>query len=318
MKKFLLNCLLLFMPFLSLVGILNFLYIKTNYWQETIVNEVLKFKDIPEHIQLANVGSSHGIRSFDYNSVPCQSYNFSLSSQYFLYDYLVLKQYINRFNKGAVLFIPISYFQITRIKTDFRDQRARYYHFLAKKYMDFYSIQEKTLFARIPVLTAERDTLKFIIKDIPPIPEFKFMTETELIEYCIEKHKLWTTDSNNVFEAGEEGLTHNKYWVGQIIELCYANNIQPILVTTPITSVLNNIYMEKTPDFFDNFYRFTRELQETYPGLPYFDYSHDPRFEEDFSLFFDGDHLNTIGAKKFTAIVMSDLQASGLFNTRSP
>jgi len=317
MKKFAIKGLLFFILILSSIGILNYLYIKTNYWQNTVVRG--KFKNVPEHIQLANVGSSHGVRSFKYSNVPYISFNFALSSQRFLYDYAILKQYITRFDENAVLLIPISYHQITSIKTNFRDQRARYYHFLDREYMDFYSTQEKILFTIIPVMTAG-STLRFIIKDQKPTVGGISRTtkEPELTRYCVEKHKSWTNDRKSDIKKREERFTKNKYLASQIIELCYANNIRPVLVSTPITSVLNNIYMKKTPDFFDDFYRFTRELQEAYPGLPYFDYSHDPRFTNDFSLFYNGDHLNIAGAGKFTAIVISDLQASGLLNVHSP
>jgi lysophospholipase L1-like esterase len=80
----------------------------------------------------------------------------------------------------------------------------------------------------------------------------------------------------------------------------------------PMTSILNNVYAERLPGFFDTYYRFTREICEKYPGLEFFDYSHDSRFVNDFSLFFDGDHLNAYGAEKFTRIVVADLEASGL------
>jgi hypothetical protein len=315
MKKFAIKCLLLCTLIFSSVGMLNFFYIRTNYWQNTVVQG--KFKNVLEHIRLANVGSSHGMRSFDYRGVPCISFNFGLNDQRFLYDYAVLRQYINRFEKDAVLLIPISYFQITSEKTNFRDQRARYYHFLDREYMDFYSVQEKILFTVVPVMTAE-NTLRFIIKDQRPAAASKTAKEPELTRYCVKKHKSWTNDRKVDRKTKEQRFAKNKYLVSQIIELCHAHNIRPVLVSTPITSVLNNIYMEKTPDFFDDFYRFTRELQEAYPGLPYFDYSHDSRFENDFSLFRDGDHLNIIGAEKFTAIVISDLQASGLLNIHSP
>jgi hypothetical protein len=312
MKKFILRFLLFFTLIFSSIGILDFFYIKTNYWKDSVINEILKFNNVPEHIQLANIGSSHGVYDFDYNNVLYQSFNFALNSQCFLYDYALLKQYSNRFEQKAVLLIPISYFQITRIKTDFQDQRARYYRFLERKYMDIYSIREKILFSSFPILSAG-DTLRFIFKDIDIPPRSKFMTEEELIKYCNYKHRHWTTDNESeyVFEAGEEGFVHNKSLVSQIIEFCYTSDIQPVIITAPITSILNNIYAEKSPCFFDTFYRFIRELQEAYPGLPYFDYSRDPRFENDFSLFADGDHLNTAGAEKFTAIVISDLQARG-------
>jgi hypothetical protein len=295
--------------------ILNLLYIRSNYYKIFVASEIeetIKFKNVPEDIQLANVGSSHGLLSFDYNNIPYKGFNFALNGQYFLYDYAILRQYVDRFCENAVLLIPISYFQITRIKLDFQDQRVRYYRFLRKKYMDFYSLQERLhYYDLVPVLTAGY-TFKFIFEDVVPSDESIVMTESELVKYSIKKHESWTTDSEYVFDAGKEGFTYNKSLVSRIIECCYVHDIRPVLLTTPVTSVLNSIYNEKTPDFFDGFYRFINELQEVYPSLPYFDYSHDPRFENDFSLFKDGDHLNKAGAEKFTGIVITDLQTSGL------
>jgi len=309
MRKFFGKFLFLFvLIFLSIV-IPNLLYINTNYWQGTVINPTEKFNHIPDNIQIANVGSSHGECGFDYREISNRGFNFALSQQYPLYDYLVLKQYVNQFDKNAVLLIPISYFHITSMKIDFKDHRARYYRFLSKENMDVYSEQEKILFTFIPVLTAGK-TIKFIIKDRPPSSIYKTMTEQELIKDSIEKHGSWTAGTENTQER-EKRAAHNKYLVSQIIELCYTKNIQPVLVTTPFTSILNNVYAEKTTWFFDDFYRFTHELQEAYHGLPCFDYSHDPRFENDFSLFRDCDHL---GAEKFTAIVISDLQTSGLLS----
>ena len=309
MQKIFLKIIILFLLVFSSLTVFNLLYTRTNYWKNTVTNAISKFKNVPEGIQLANVGSSHGVHSFDYNDVPCQSFNFALGAQLYLYDYAILRQYADRFSKNAILLIPISYFQINLLKNDFSDQRARYYHFLDKEYMDFYSISEKMSLTFYPVLSAGI-TLKFIIKDEQST--LKFLTEPELMSDGIAKHRNFTIGGNVGFDAGEDGFFHNKLLISQIIEFCYDHDIRPVLVTTPITSVLNDIFKEKTPAFFDNFYRFTRELQEAYPSLLYFDYSHDPRFENDFSLFRDSDHLNIDGAKKFTAVVISDLQTRGL------
>ena len=308
MKNFFGKSIVLFLLLISTIAFLNFLYTNTNYWKNNVSS---KFLDVPENIQLANVGSSHGINSFDYSDVSYRGFNFGLSDQRFLYDYAIIKQYAGKFDKNAVLLIPISYFEITQIKSNFKDQRARYYHFLDKENMDFYSIQEKILFTRIPVLTAGQ-TFKFIIKDQPPTPVLKVTKEPELTRHSINRHRKWTSDRRADIENREKGFAHNKSLVSQIVEFCYAHDIQPVLITTPITSAMNNIFREKTPDFFDDFYRFTSELQEAYPSLPYLDYSHDPRFENDFSLFRDSDHLNINGAKKFTSVVVSDLQTNGL------
>jgi hypothetical protein len=311
MKKLIGKCLALFFFILSSIAVLNYLYIRTTYWKE---NDTKQFKNVPGNIQLANVGSSHGTESFDYTGIPYRTFNFALTGQRHVYNYAILKQYIEHFDKNAVLLIPISYFEITRIKLDFTDQRPRYYRFLDKQYIESYSFSEKLLFDLVPVLTAG-NTITFIIKDQPLSAGKKIitMTGTELINYCNETYKSWTTDAPGIgIEAGEEGFAYNRNWVIKIIELCHGHGIRPVLITTPITSILNTIYAEKSPDFFDTFHRFTREITDTYPSILYFDYSHDRRFEDDFSLFNDSNHLNILGAEKFTAIVISDLESRGL------
>jgi hypothetical protein len=313
MKRFIIKSLFLLALILSTIGILNFVYTRTNYWRTPENFATTKFKNVPDHIELANIGSSHGYYSFDYSELPYQCFNFALNDQYFQYDYAILQQYITKFDKNAVLLIPISYFQIMKIKTDFHGQRPRYYSFLPKKYMDYWSIYEK-INSMLPEVLRAGDNLKFIINDQPSITNMLLTTmeESKLIENGISKHNDWTTDSRFGIEGGEEGFAWNKNWASLILDLCYAHDIRPVLISVPVTSTLNNTYAEKTPDFFDIFYRFTRELQESYPSLLYFDYSHDSRFTDDHSLFLDSDHLNATGTKKFSAAVFLDLQANGL------
>jgi hypothetical protein len=319
MNKLIAKSLFLLALVLSTIGIINSFYTRTNYWIRPDRFATLKFKNVPDHIELANIGSSHGYYGLDFCKFSYRSFNFALYGQFFMYDYAILRQYIEKFDKNAILLIPISYFQISKIKTDFQSERPLYYSFLSKKYMDSWSMYEKLRsMLLVPALTAG-DNLKFIINDQPSITNVLLTTmeEQDIINNGITIYKMWTTDSDGFgFEAGEEGLAWNKNWVSLIVEFCYAHDIQPVLVSFPVTSVLNNIYTEESPGFFDNFYRFTRELQESYPSLPYFDYSHDSHFSNDYSLFFDSVHLNGAGTEKFTAAVILDLQASGLLSQK--
>jgi hypothetical protein len=320
MKKLLVkSCVLLALVF-ALLCLLNRWYTSTNFWKYQ-KNEIVKFASVPDHLQLANLGSSHGLNSFDYSGLPYRAFNFALSSQRYVYDYAVLKQYLNHFDRGAVCVILVEYFEITRVKKDFSDQIMRYYRFLDRRTMPEYHLANYIQYAAFPVLSLGNNifngSLNNLDKDL--IAEqierrASTMTISELKEYCLKKHESWTTDSVNGFEAeaGEEGFAYNQALLDNIIDLCMAHNIRPVLVSTPVTSILNGIYAEKSPDFFDTFYRFSREVCAKYPAVPYFDYSHDTRFTVDFSLFVDGDHLNMDGATKFTRMMVDDLISAGL------
>jgi hypothetical protein len=299
---------------------LNALYIRTETWKYQ--NNVEKFAHVPQGIQIANFGSSHGRDDFEWSDSPYQAFNFGLSSQRHLYDYALLQQYINHFDKNAVVILLIEYFEIESIKVDYSDQIPRYYRILNKEYMPEYSLRDYIRYAVFPVLSAGTN-IRSIILDSNPEDVFQknwhnTMPEEELVKYCSKHHIDWTTDSpdGTTLQKGLEGFVYNKKILSDIIDYCLACGLQPVLVSTPITGIFNNIFEERTPNFFETFYRFSREISGKYPHVPYLDYSHDKRFENNISLFYDGDHLNIYGAKKFTSIVIKDIQSLGFLPVR--
>jgi hypothetical protein len=66
MKKFIKRCLILFFLIVTSVAFLNYRYIHTRYYQSELILLTEKFKTVPDHIQFANVGSSHEECDFDY------------------------------------------------------------------------------------------------------------------------------------------------------------------------------------------------------------------------------------------------------------
>jgi hypothetical protein len=218
------------------------------------------------------------------------------------------------------LIILIEYFEITQITLDYGDQIARYYRFLHKEIMPEYSLRDYIRYKAIPILsTGNSITLIFSDVEKEHQKNYSSMTETELIEKSERRYADFTKfePGGGTIEAGEEGFAYNQELVCKIIELCLAHDIRPVLAATPITSTLNNIYDKRSPDFFDTFNRFAREICGKYPGLKFFNYSHDSRFVNDFSLFSNSDHLNAYGAEKFTPIVVADLEASGILKAPS-
>lgn len=309
MKKFLVKFLLLLALAAGCLMALNTRYVATNYWK--MENNVWKFNAVPTGIRLANFGSSHGEVGFKYDEFPQYApFNFGVSSQKYFWDYGILQQYAGHFAPKAVVLLPVSYFGITARSKNYDDVRPRYYRFLQREHFDRWSGLDAIRYAQLPVLSAGPNMLRCFF-DVPPdkIDIFSKLTthmeEDALDKYCRNKHKTWTSG-----EKGEEGYRQNLAEVCRLVEFCMDKGLQPVLVTTPITTVLNDIYAQDK-GFFDTFYRFIGEIQARY-GVPYFDYSHDAEFSPHFELFTDRDHLNTFGAEQFTARVVADLQAAGL------
>ncbi len=305
MRQFLIKISAITIPFIVLLFVLNYAYLNSYYWTER--RDEAKFRNVPKNIQLANLGSSHGFYSFVYSDFPEYiTFNFAMKAQHHLFNYYVLKQYLNNFSQNSVILIPISYFDITRIMQEYN---YRYYTFLNKENLPGWRNTEYILYNYFPLFTIKKACKRLLtMNKKEDAPEFLSRTREDFVSHSEFLFNWWTAKDSE--EKGNEGFQHNIDAVSKIIDLCYDHEIIPVLVTTPQTDVLNDLYAQI--DFFDTFYHFTDVLKEKYHGLIYLDYSQNAEYSSDYSLFLDATHLNNKGAKKFTAQIVQDLKNAGL------
>lgn len=308
MRQFLIKISAITIPFIVLLLVLNYAFSKS-YWWTVYYTEQEKFSHVPQNIQLANVGSSHGVYAFDYSDFPeYTAFNMAVCWQHHGYNYHVLKQYIDCFSGNAVMLIPISYFDITRID---EEPLYKYYKILKKENFPDWNIKDYFLFKAFPFFSTKEPWKKILINESNSVlaaHERTIVTEQSVTTDAKVMYEIFTKD--NGAEKGEKGFLYNIEAVSKIIDLCHEHSIIPVLVSTPQTDKLNDLHEEA--DFFSKFYRFTDVLKEKYQGLIYLDYSQASEYSSDYSLFFDSTHLNNKGAKKFTAQIVQDLKDAGL------
>lgn len=308
MKRFFCKCAVLFVLLCGVVFVLNFLYMRTN--RGKWLYDVTRFQHVPEQIELANVGSSHGLYSFYWNFVPeLNAFNFATTGQKYFFDLAVLRQYALHIKENAIVLIPISYHGVTDRDEDLSTP-ARYYPFLKREYMRSWSFLDWLRFAKFPVLSA-KFYLFCLIKDDPdgdPLLRWDtVMTDEKIKKDSFRIFSDWTSEGR---DRGLDGYKENIREVSAIIDFCRERKFRPVLITTPFPDTLNDLY-ENHGNFFETFYRFSSELCEKY-DIPYLDYSHDADFSPNHELFYDGHHLNVYGAEKFTRRVVRDLQKMDL------
>lgn len=158
MKSFLVKCVLALCITFCCLFYLDMMYEQKT---ESPLGEINVFQFIPNDIQIANVGSSHG--QCDFNWIPLteergiSTFNFALTSQSYEYDYALINMHQDDFVEGSLLFIPVSYFSFNREATDPNDIEAisvRYYRLLSPKYNPDYSLYKDLVAVRFPVLSA--------------------------------------------------------------------------------------------------------------------------------------------------------------------
>lgn len=317
MKRFF-GKLALFVSILSVITVgVNVLY--RSILNEKDSNDTVKFDDIPEQIQICNLGSSHGRDSFNYNMLSDVGYtcfNFALGAQLFSYDYRVLEYYQNKLTDGCIVFIPVSYFSLFGIEetaqSSFPSRNKRYYEFLPAAYIKEYDLKTRLFVKFGPALT-EYEMLPYNIihfffldgwEDVRDrtTSELKIqgMVDRRIEEHCVTERL--DENGNRIFNQEEIAALY------EIITLCRNLNAVPVLITTPYLSEYTDGIAASHPDLYDDFYGIMeRVVADT--GVAYYDYARDARFASDYSLFMDADHLNRTGAEKFTGILMEEVVA---------
>lgn len=303
--KLALKCILLIILTTIILFLLNKEYAKTitNKYADTF-----KFQYIPDNVMLSNIGSSHAEYGFQYESAPelenLNCFNFALASQSYDYDLGLLEMYKDHMGKSGVLFIPVSYFSFNDEVTNEAEKdsmQVRYYSFMKPKYIPNYSLYQDIITHRMPILSADENLLTWIAESLFPTLEVQaegsILTPEEAIEKAQVRYERHFVNKDNYFYP--KRIKELK----SIIQFCKENNIQPILISTPVTRYYHDLIAD---DFFTDFYHTIDDIcSET--DVSYYDYSYDDRFRGNLAYFSDADHLNTEGSIYFFSIIEQEI-----------
>lgn len=190
-------------------------YLDIMYEQKTSdpIAEVNKFNFVPEGIQIANIGSSHGDAAFNWDSLTKERnfkcFNFALASQPYKYDYALLNMHQNDLAEGGIVFIPVSYFSFNSEAVTPEDIEAisvRYYRILSPQYNPDYSLYKDLVAIRFPILSAG-DKIFELFK--PPITFPSLSENRQNIVYAAEANMEEGTSGNTVSDNEMELVSEN-------------------------------------------------------------------------------------------------------------
>lgn len=305
MKKKFFTKLLLFLIIVGIIaGYLNNRYINTLSYK--VQNAGYKFYNMPEKIQVGNVGSSHGQYAFVYEDTGLSGFNFGLPAQRLFYDHRFLEKYLDVFEEDSTLIIPLSYisFYLAYEGDNFETYNKVYYKYFPYNKMLKPNLEEYVKYGLLPILTADKGIEHIFLEEDTKIPE-EFADYTMDIETM--KAEAMDTGTRHLEFIEDEKYNTEQHFeeLRNIIDLALENNIKPVIVTTPLTKYYTDIFSE---EFKLEFNRLIEEFLVDYAEVPYIDYSHDERFHEKPELFFDSGHLNLEGGKLFTSIVIEDFK----------
>ena len=308
MKRFLTRSILFILIGIGILIALNNRYTQTNRYRS--LNDVEKFRSVPDGIEICNIGTSHGMNAFYYEDINMQGFNFALPSQGFHYDHRVLMQYAGKIRENAVVLIPVSYvsFHIGLDDDALENQNPRYYAFLDKEFIEKFNYFDYIRYRKLPVLSAGENIMaiftdKKSVKNMWEIRRKSRFEKSELTEEAIKKAQLHLS----YIEKGSSNIDGNIRELQNIVEFCRDNSFMPILVTTPFTEQYNVCFTESDLEIFHGLVNGFAERN----AVEYLDYSHDEKYSRNHDLFRDADHLNLTGRKMFTEEIIGDLINNG-------
>ncbi len=307
MKKFILKLILFSGLILGSLILLNFLYVRTEAYRT--MNDMEKFYNVPDNLEIVNVGSSHGLYAFDYSELSLKGFNFALNSQDLFYDFQLLKQYQNHMVRGTtIVLISVSFFSLSADPTDAelmkRDQR--YYRILDTGLIEGSTPENLLRFKLLPVLSAGSMLIR-IFQDKPADTFLELSTNR--LDYGELEVEAKETAVRHLSYIEMNGFDRGISLLKEIIVFCQQLELKPVLITTPFTEYYTKYFPESV---LDEFYRVVYSIANEFT-IPYFDYSRDPYFWKSPELFIDDDHLNSIGRTIFTKMVIDTIEKTGIF-----
>ena len=264
-----------------------------------------KFKNIPNHIQICNIGSGPALYGVDYSACFRKGFNFATKQQNFKYGFRLLKHFNTNIESGAIIIIiicvPMSFGKNNNY--DQKDFSDKFYGILPKSEIDNYSVK-RLIISRHPLAIKYLKKVKNKLHDrkTKQISIQSIGNEPNIIKIWKEEFDLRdlvdASQINNhviVFQEKKEILQDG-------INYCKKNNWTPIFVIPPLPFETKKHISEEFIKAF--FYENLQEIIKN-NNVRVLDY-----YNEDFSddYFMNDIFLNNRGKKYFSKKLFRDIK----------
>lgn len=316
MKKLIFKCVFLILLTGGILYVGGMAYRQTNTYRNLEIQDGTDiFHTMPESIDIAVFGPSHGREDFVYPPEGKTFFNFALSSQTPQYDEKLMAEYQTRFHEGTMVVLTISYLSPywTDAEDSFQQKQPRYYRILSPQNIVDVNLSKYLLQASSPLLTEDLSAIaSAFLQEVPlqqNVHETRGKMQFSPENVSSEKERIirnhWNTAIAPSFPSGNAVMLES---IRDMLTQCQANGWKAVLVTPPYTSAYNECF---PPEFFEEFYNTVNQFAQEFQ-VPYLDYSHEAPYGTDYTLFSDIDHLNLSGAEAFNQQFFMDLQSLGL------
>lgn len=298
MKKFLLHtfafsCIIA----LSLIGIECCM----NYVPSSYNEKATYIEHHGDSLEVLILGSSHAYYGINPEIFNRKTYSLANSSQTIYYDNQLLEKYIERCKNLKTVIMSISMFSFyfdmgddgdTFSLVNYKRNFGILQHPLNPEYYSYIISDPKTVWVKLK----SHFIYKEKIVHMTPLGMYYYPNEkTHPNNSGIKRVKLHSYNS-----GPKEAIIADLY---NMAELCQKHNVSLILVTTPTQK---SYYSNFNPKQIAQIHHIIRNLTNKFDHVKYLDFTANAQFL-DSSLYKDADHLNYLGATKFSQTLQDTL-----------
>ncbi|MGZ3873163.1 MAG: hypothetical protein ACXVJD_09615 [Mucilaginibacter sp.] len=294
MKRFIFQNIIFFLPIV-------FIFLFAEILLRRIPNEYLLkstyLNSNSKNINILILGSSHSFYGLDPKYFKTNCFNAGNVSQSLEYDYAILKKYTDKMKNLKYIILPIDDFSLySRLKNGIEAWRV-------KNYEIYYAIhQSNNITDKAEVLSSN------INVNIGRLKSYYWLKETPELycsklgwgEYCNSSRAQDLVASGKIAAKRhhvltDESLAYNVAILADLVDLAAAKKVKVILYTSPAYKTYVQ-YADKHQ--LQTTIAIIKRLSETHPNVKYYNWFIDQSFLS--TDYYDADHLNERGAKKFS------------------
>lgn len=290
-------------------------------WYKNIFEDAIRINQVPQHLDIINLGSNPAKFGLDYSGCELKGYNLAVGPQTLTYDFNMLKNFHSYLDDNGprlllLLFCPFSLCKDFYTKRDgdvYKD--LRYYPSLHRAMIHRFDEDMYEKWVRHPrklgwkaYYHAMRHYHRNKIMELdynPLTPEQMRQSAKSMIKSW--KYEFFLQDLNPAHISAEvkQSLKYNERILDEIIQFCKERDIHPTLVLPPLSPELNKLI----PQDFREICTYSIMKNK---GILFLDYTTDERFCKD-EYFLDALLLNKKGRITFTNQVVKDLKSNKQF-----
>ena len=200
--------------------------------------EIDKYLNISEvkDLEVVNLGTGFGYYDFIYDNLDVKAFNFALTQQTLLDDFLILNNYSSKLKSRCKVLIVLPVFILLADKKSFLNIAERYYSVLPEEVVKKYTEKSYSDYLKNETSEYEKKYLKLMERSKEEIEE-----ESEwAVKSWIKQLGIISFGSGEMTKELESVIEENKKVLYDMILFCKANNFEPIIVVPPMCSILTD------------------------------------------------------------------------------